>query len=72
MKTKSAPASPVRPSGLSPADIVWLDKHAARRAKFSRLSKTKQRDYLIKLGTLTPDGKLNWPKMDHVPLGPKE
>jgi hypothetical protein len=72
MKTKPAPTPPVRPTGLSPADIVWLDKHAARRAKFSSWSKTKQRAYLIKLGTLTPDGKLNWPKMDHVPLGARE
>jgi len=70
MKTKNAPTPPVRPSGLSPADIRWLDEHAARRAKFSRWSKAKQRAYLIKLGTLKPNGELNWPKIDHVPYGP--
>ncbi len=72
MKTKSAPAPRKRPSGLSPADIAWLDEHAAHWAKVATWSKAKQRAWLIKLGALNPDGTLFRPKMDHVPYGPTE
>lgn len=70
MKTQKAPKPPVRPSGLSPADIVWLDEHAAHWAEIASWSKAKQRAWLIKLGALKPNGELNWPKIDHVPYGP--
>ncbi len=71
MKTKQAPAiRPTRPAGLTQADIAWLNESAAHWAKVVSWPKAKQRAFLIKLGTITPDGKLIRPKMDHVPYGP--
>lgn len=72
MKTSKAPKPRVRPSGLSPADIAELDKNAAYLDQIASWSKTKQRAWLIQIGALKPNGELNWPKIDHVPLGPRE
>ncbi|MFN0078616.1 MAG: hypothetical protein ACKVY0_19320 [Prosthecobacter sp.] len=41
-------------------------------ARFLRLSPAKQRQRLIELEILNPDGTLNRPKMDHVPYGPQD
>ncbi len=47
-------------------------RSAEGSARFLRLSPAKQRQRLIELEILNPDGTLNRPKMDHVPYGPQD
>lgn len=35
-------------------------------------SKARWHKHLIAIGALKPNGDLNWPKIDHVPMGPRE
>lgn len=71
--TSKVRKTPAMQFPLISADIqATMDRMEAHWAKVASWSKAKQRDYLIELGALKPNGELNWPKIDHVPLGPRE
>ena len=53
-------------------DADALARSRAYFAKVRRMSKAKQREWLIEIGALTPEGNLPVYPMDHVPLGPRE
>ncbi len=70
MKTKPK-ATPLKGPISTNAD----DFHRHYRewwTKVKAMTKAEQRKVLIRIGALTPDGKVTRYPMDHVPLGPKE
>lgn len=70
-KTKPAARPGVR--GFPHLTSAEMERRSAEgSARFLRLSPAKQRQRLIELEILNPDGTLNRPKMDHVPYGPQE
>lgn len=69
---QAVPAAQPRPIGLALTTAEILKRMAARHARYRRFSNERQTQELIAIGALTADGRLNWPKMDHVPLGPRE
>lgn len=66
------PPLPPIPAYLSATEKAFVASADRYWEKLARLSKAKQRAALIKLGALTPDGKVTVYPMDHVPLGPRE
>jgi hypothetical protein len=55
---------------LTPAELER--RSAEGSARRLRMSPAKQRQMLIEMEILNPDGTLNRPKMDHVPYGPQD
>jgi hypothetical protein len=54
----------------SPDDLHRL--HQEWWIKIKAMTKAEQLKVLIRIGALTPDGKVTRYPMDHVPLGPRE
>lgn len=70
---KPKPAAKRRTVGFPHLTSAKMERRSAEGgARFLRLSPAKQRQRLIELDILNPDGTLNRPKMDHVPYGPQE
>ena len=69
---KSPFKRPPIPDYLSPSEKAFIRRQDLWWDKLHRMPKAKQRAALIKLGALTPDGKVTVYPMDHVPLGPRE
>jgi hypothetical protein len=62
-----------RALGFPHLTIAEMERRSAEgSARFLRMSPAKQRQMLIEMEILNPDGTLNRPKMDHVPYGPQD
>lgn len=70
---KAKTAAPERTLGFPYLTAAEMERRSAEGcARMLRLSPAKQRQRLIELEILNPDGTLNRPNMDHVPYGPQD
>lgn len=71
--TRPRTAAPARTLGFPYLTPAEMERRSAEGcARRLRMSPAKQRQMLIEMEILNPDGTLNRPKMDHVPYGPQD